>query len=161
MTTRAIDAKDIPSEKGGERPDGPKESLAPNLALGPYEARSLGDHFGLTHFGVAMETLAPGSKSSMRHWHTKSDEFVMMMEGELVLVTNEGETTLKSGMVAGFKAGDENGHHLINRTEASASFLIVGSRMKGDEPRYPDDDFQWLTDESGAWVAARKDGSKY
>lgn len=161
MTKRAIDAKDIPSEKGGERPDGPLEGLAPNLTLGPYEARSLGDHFGLTHFGVAMETLLPGSKSSMRHWHTKSDEFIMMMEGELVLVTNEGETLLAPGMVAGFKAGDENGHHLINRTEAPATFLVVGSRIKGDEPRYPDDDFQWLIEESGTWVAARKDGLKY
>lgn len=161
MTKRAIDIGEVPSEKGGERPDGPAEGLAPNLTLGPFETRSLGDHFGLTHFGVAMETLLPGSKSSMRHWHTKSDEFVMMMEGELVLVTNEGETTLSPGMVAGFKAGDENGHHLINRTEASATFLVVGSRFRGDEPRYPDDDFQWLVVEDGARVAARKDGTKY
>lgn len=161
MTKRAVDARNIPSEKGGERPDGSEDSLAPNLTLGPYEARNLGDHFGLTHFGVAMETLAPGSKSSMRHWHTKSDEFILMMEGQLVLVTDEGETTLAPGMVAGFKAGDENAHHLINRTDASATFLVVGSRMKDDEPRYPDDDFQWLFEESGARVAARKDGKKY
>lgn len=161
MTKRAINAVDVPSQKGGGRPDGPQEGLAPNLTLGPYEARSLGDYFGLTHFGAAMETLPPGSKSSMRHWHTKSDEFIMMMEGELVLVTNEGETILTPGTVAGFKAGDENGHHLINRSDASSTFLVVGSRITGDEPRYPDDDFQWLIEDDGTRVATRKDGTRY
>lgn len=157
----AINAMEIVSKKGGEPPEGREEDLAPNLVLGPYEGRSLGDYFGLSQFGVAMETLPPGSKSSMRHWHTKSDEFIMMLEGELALVTDEGETLLAPGMVTGFKAGDENGHHLINRSQAPARFLVVGSRVPGDEPRYPDDDFQWLIEDSGMAVAARKDGSKY
>lgn len=161
MTKPVLDPNDIPSETGSERPNGPEEDLAPNLTLGPWEGKSLGDAFGLTHFGVALETLPPGSKSSMRHWHSKSDEFVMVQDGEFVLVTDEGETCMTAGMVAGFKSGAENGHHLINRSDKPATFLVVGSRLPGDAVHYPDDDFQWLAQDDGTRVAARKDGTEY
>lgn len=129
--------------------------------LGPYEGRALGDYFGLTHFGAAVDILPPNSQSALRHWHTKSDELVLMLEGELTLITDAGETLLKPGMCAGFKAGVDNGHHLVNRSTLAAKFLVIGTRITGDEVHYPDDDFQWLVEKDGSWYAARKDGTRY
>lgn len=129
--------------------------------LGPYEGRALGDYFGLTHFGAAVDILPPNSPSALRHWHTKSDELVLMLEGELTLITDAGEMLLKPGMCAGFKANVDNGHHLVNRSNAPAKYLVVGSRITGDEAHYPDDDFQWAADDDGSWYAARKDGTRY
>ncbi len=129
--------------------------------LGPYEGRALGDYFGLTHFGAAVDILPPNSQSALRHWHTKSDELVLMIEGELTLITDAGEMLLKPGMCAGFKAGVDNGHHLVNRSTSAAKFLVIGTRITGDEVHYPDDDFQWLVEKDGSWCAARKDGTRY
>src|SRR5689334_18720813 len=78
--------------------------------------RRLGDQFGLTQFGANQLELPPGAWSSQRHWHERQDEFVYVLEGEVTLVTNEGETVLKAGMFAGFRAGQANGHHLVNRS---------------------------------------------
>lgn len=122
--------------------------------------RSLGDHFGLTQFGVNLETLAPGAQSSVRHWHTLADEFVYMVQGELVLRTNDGEFALKPGMFVGFKAGDKNAHHLVNRSSAEATFLVVGARVPGDVPLYPDDDLAVFNTEGGR-IAVHKDGTPY
>jgi uncharacterized cupin superfamily protein len=135
--------------------------LGPHELSGPYGSRNLGDVFGLTQFGVMMETLPPSSRSSIRHWHSKSDEFVMVLEGELILVSNEGETVLTAGMIAGFKAGAENAHHLINKSDGEARFLVVGSRVPGDEVHYPHDDFKWAVNDDGTWFAAHKDGTPY
>ncbi len=151
----AIDAMAIRPESGHSVPE-PFSST-----LGAYEGRSLGDHFGLTQFGAALEILEPGSQSALRHWHTRSDELVLMLEGELVLKTDDGETLLKPSMCVGFKAGTENGHHLVNRSEVAAKFLVVGTRIHGDRTHYPDDDFQWLVEEDGSWHAAQKDGTIY
>lgn len=128
--------------------------------LGPYESRGLGDYFGLTQFGAVMDVLPPNSQSALRHWHTLSDEFVLMLEGELILITDDGETVLEPGMCSGFKAGAENGHHLVNRSSAEAKFLVIGTRNKADRAHYPDDDLQWVV-EGGSAYAARKDGTKY
>lgn len=157
----AIQAFDIKANQGGEQADENDPTLGPHKKLGPYASRALGDHFGLTLFGVDIDTLAPGSKSSVRHWHSQTDEFVFVLEGELILITEEGETKMSQGMVAGFKGGEENGHHLVNRSDAPASFLIVGSRGEGDKVTYPDDDLTWLQDEEGKWFAAHKDGLRY
>jgi uncharacterized cupin superfamily protein len=159
----AIDAMKVDAAKGGKSLPAERDraALGPHELGGPYESRNLGDLFGLTQFGVMMETLPPGSRSSIRHWHTKSDEFVMVLEGELTLVTNEGEALVRAGMVAGFRAGEENAHHLINKSNTDARFLIVGSRVPGDEVHYPHDDFKWAVDEDGTWYAARKDGTPY
>ncbi|MGQ9372091.1 cupin domain-containing protein [Azospirillum sp. ST 5-10] len=100
----------------------------------------LGDRFGLTNFGVNVTRLEPGAESALRHWHTRQDEFVYVLEGELVLVTDAGEHVLRPGMCAGFPAGAENGHHLVNRGTVAAVYLEVGDRTAGDEARYPDDD---------------------
>jgi uncharacterized cupin superfamily protein len=116
----------------------------------PFRARvagrtkaKLGDPFGLTNFGVNITRLEPGASSALRHWHTRQDEFVYMLEGELVLITDAGEQVLTPGMCAGFPAGEANGHHLVNRTDTTAVYLEVGDRMDGDEAFYPDEDLRY------------------
>ena len=102
--------------------------------------RALGNELGLTHFGVNLTRIEPGAWSALRHWHTRQDEFVYVLEGELVLVTDAGEQTLRPGMAAGFPAGKNDGHHLINRSTRPALYLEVGDRGPGDEVHYPDAD---------------------
>ncbi len=159
----AIEALKVDAIRGGTAlpPDAERGSLGPHELGGPYESRNLGELFGLTQYGVLMETLPPGSRSSIRHWHTKSDEFVMVLEGELALITDEGEMAMTPGMVAGFPAGKDNAHHLINQSDAEARFLVVGTRAPGDEVHYPHDDFKWAVSDDGGWYAAHKDGTPY
>jgi len=88
----------------------------------------LGDAAGLTDFGVNLLRLPPGVWSSQRHWHGAEDEFVYVLEGEVVLVTDAGEEILRVGDCAGFKAGLKDGHHLLNRSPKDAVVLEVGSR---------------------------------
>ena len=104
------------------------------------ERRKLGDAAGLTQFGVNLLRLPPGAWSSQRHWHTAQDEFVYVVGGEVVLVTDAGEETLRPGDAAGFPAGEANGHCLQNRSAADALVLEVGTRMPGDAAFYPDID---------------------
>ena len=111
----------------------------------PCEARhrvKLGDAAGLTQFGVNLMTLQPGGWSSQRHWHTAEDEFVWVVEGEVVLVDNDGEHVLRAGDCAAFRAGDRNGHHLINRSDRDARLLEIGTRTADgvDGVDYPDID---------------------
>ena len=108
------------------------------------DRKPLGDAAGLTQFGVNLLRLPPGAWSSQRHWHTEEDEFVYIVAGELVLVTDAGEQTLRAGDCAGFKAGDRSGHHLQNRSNADAILLEVGSRNAADGAFYPDIDLQIL-----------------
>jgi uncharacterized cupin superfamily protein len=122
--------------------------------------RPLGDLFGLTNFGVNLTRLLPGAASSLRHAHTKQDEFVYILEGHPTLHTDEGRTSLSPGMCAGFKAGTGNGHRLINDTEAEVLYLEVGDRTPGDEGSYPDDDLKALMVD-GEWKFVHKDGSPY
>ena len=122
--------------------------------------RPLGDLFGLTNFGVNLTRLAPGGVSSLRHAHTKQDEFIYVLKGRPTLLTDDGRTPLEPGMCAGFKAGTGNGHCLINETEAEVVYLEVGDRTPGDEGTYPDDDLKAsLVD--GRWIFTRKDGTPY
>ncbi len=106
------------------------------------EKRALGDAFGLSHFGVNLVTLMPGSWSAQRHWHTREDEFVMVLEGEATLVTDAGEQILGPGMVAGFPAGKADGHHLVNKSGTPVTYLEIGDRDPQDEAFYPDVDLQ-------------------
>ena len=114
----------------------------------PYDApcrgrsrAKLGDAAGLTQFGVNLLTLPPGQWSSQRHWHVAEDEFVWVVAGEVVLVTDEGEQILRAGDCAGFPAGAPNGHHLQNRSDADALLLEVGSRRPDEDgATYPDID---------------------
>src|SRR5215469_5135416 len=104
------------------------------------QRRRLGDAAGLSQFGVNLLRLPPGAWSSQRHWHTGQDEFVYVLEGEVVLVTNTGEEILKPGDCAGFKAGDKDGHHLQNRSDADAVLLEIGTRVPDDSGEYSDID---------------------
>jgi uncharacterized cupin superfamily protein len=116
----------------------------------------LGDAAGLTDFGVNLLRLPPGTWSSQRHWHTAEDEFVYVLEGEVVLVTDAGEETLRPGDCAGFKAGAEDGHHLQNRSQADVVLLEVGSRKAQDAGDYPDIDLRFSPD-----GYTHKDGSPF
>jgi uncharacterized cupin superfamily protein len=119
----------------------------------------LGDAAGLTQFGVNLLRLAPGVWSSQRHWHTAEDEFVYVLEGEVVLVTDGGEEVLRAGDCAGFKAGEPDGHHLQNRGNTDAVVLEIGTRDPArDGADYPDID---LTLRAGARAFLHKDGTPY
>jgi uncharacterized cupin superfamily protein len=104
------------------------------------ERQKLGDAAGLTQFGVNLLTLPPRAWSSQRHWHAKEDEFIYVVSGDVTLVTDAGEETLKPGDSAGFRAGDANGHCLQNRTDQPVRVLEVGTRISGDSASYPDID---------------------
>jgi uncharacterized cupin superfamily protein len=125
------------------------------------EKRALGDLAGLTQFGVNLTTLKPGAASALRHWHEVEDEFVFVVEGELVLVENGGETILKRGDAAGFKAGVPDGHHLVNRTNRDATYLEVGTRGTTEHAHYPDDDLDLVRDAHGKFTLTKKSGEPY
>lgn len=114
----------------------------------PCRARvrhKLGDAAGLTQFGVNLLRLPPGAWSSQRHWHTREDELVYVLDGEVVLVTDAGEERLVAGDCAGFRAGDPDGHHLQNRSQRDAVVLEVGTRDEAnDVTEYPDLDLRAL-----------------
>jgi uncharacterized cupin superfamily protein len=126
----------------------------------PCRARwriKLGDAAGLTQFGVNFCTLPPGAWSSQRHWHTKADELIYVVAGEVVLVTDDGEDTLWAGDSAGFKAGDRNGRHFQNRSASDAVIMEIGTRVEGDEAFYPDIDLRTVAGQS----YAHRDGTPY
>jgi uncharacterized cupin superfamily protein len=119
----------------------------------PLEGRSrrrLGNAVGLSQFGVNLTTLTPGAWSSQRHWHRNEDEFVYVLSGELTLVENQGETVLKPGDAAGWKADGGNGHCLINRGHRDAVYLEVGTRQPHDTVVYSDIDMRLERDATGA-----------
>jgi uncharacterized cupin superfamily protein len=128
----------------------------------PREVRRVGEALGLTRIGVNVTTLAPGKESSMRHWHTHEDEFVYVLEGELLLRSDAGEQPLRAGMCAGFPAGRRDGHQLLNRGARTAVYLVVSNRDPEDVPHYTDGDVDL------AWSApyargrmTRRDGTPY
>ncbi len=124
------------------------------------EKRALGDVFGLAHFGVNLTRLAPGAVSSLRHAHTRQDEFIYILEGHPTLHTDEGRTLLAPGLCAGFKAGTGNAHHLVNETDQAVVYLEVGDRSPGDEGQYPDDDLKAVLVD-GQWRFVHKSGEPY
>ena len=151
----AISAADAPVRKSSNYP----EPFASRMA--GREKRPLGDLFGLTNFGVNLTRLAPGGLSALRHAHSRQDEFIYIVDGQPTLVTNAGETLLRPGMCAGFKAGTGDGHHLVNRTDSDATYLEIGDRSSGDTASYPDDDIQLVVGADGKRRFVRKDGSPY
>ncbi len=149
--------------KAADAPLRAKQSIYP----APFIARTvgrekqpLGNLFGLTNFGVNLTRLAPGAGSALRHAHATQDEFIYVLSGNPVLITDDGETQLSSGMCAGFKAGTGNAHQIVNRSDEDVTFLEVGDRSAGDAVNYPDDDLQatWV---DGSWQFTHKDGSPY
>ena len=150
---RKIDLQSAPAVVGSHYPAPFDQAVAKRVR------RRLGDAAKLTHFGVNLTRLPAGTWSSHRHWHTAEDEFVYVLEGELVLVTDSGEETLRSGDCAGFKAGTANGHHLQNRTAHDAVILEIGSRRpEQDEIAYPDIDLKVL---AGSETFTHADGTAY
>lgn len=154
-----IDITQVPHKKGSSYPSPYDEPCREREAL------RLGDAAGLTQFGVNMMTLKPGVWASQRHWHATEDEFVYVISGELVLIEDEGETILRPGDCAAWPAGVRNGHHLINRGNETASFLVVGSRRDDDHGEYPDIDLCFNPDRySGNRKGpgfSHKDGTPY
>jgi uncharacterized cupin superfamily protein len=151
--SKRIDKEKVPVVTG---------SRYPSPFDAPCAARArqrLGDAAELTDFGVNLLRLPPGVWSSQRHWHTAEDEFVFILEGEVVLVTDAGEEILRAGDCAGFKAGVKDGHHLQNRSQGTAVLLEIGSRkIEQDEGEYPDIDLRFLKGRAGF---AHKDGKSY
>ena len=125
------------------------------------DKQPLGALFELQDFGVNLTRLAPGSVTALRHAHSTQDEFIYVLEGEAVLITDRGETALRPGMCAGFRAGNGDAHHVHNRSERDVVLLEVGSRSAGDTVVYPDDDIAARLGDDGAWVFTRKDGTPY
>jgi uncharacterized cupin superfamily protein len=150
----AIEAAALPARGGSSYPKPYDEPCIER------EKRALGDHFGLSDFGVNLVTLAPGAWSAQRHWHTHEDELIYVLSGEPTLVTDEGATTLGPGMCAGFRASRPNGHALINNTEAPVTYLEVGSRNPEDSAYYSDIDMQILKRAKGGRFT-RKNGEPY
>jgi uncharacterized cupin superfamily protein len=150
---KKIDAANLPVQAGSGYPPPLDQPCA-----GRRRTR-LGDVAGLTQFGVNLLRLPPGAWSSQRHWHSAEDEFTYVLEGEVVLVTDDGEEVLRAGDCAGFRAGDANGHHLQNRSGADAVLLDIGSRRpETDAVDYPDLD---LVLAAGDRAYRHRDGSPY
>lgn len=122
--------------------------------------KRVGNAAGLDQFGVNLTTLKPGAASAQRHWHEKEDEFVYVLEGEVVLIEDGGECALKAGDAAGFKANSRNGHHLVNRSRRDAVYLEVGTRSKHERVEYPDVDLMVIRDDQG-FRYTHKNGEPY
>ncbi len=122
--------------------------------------KRLAEAAGLTKIGVTLLRLPPGAWSTQRHWHIHSDEFVYVLSGEIVLVTDDGEEVLRAGDAAGFKASDRNGHHLQNRSGSDATVLEIGNHLEDDTAYYPDIDLiASLVD--GRSILTHRDGTVY
>jgi len=131
-----------------------------NRVVAGRSRKRLGNAAGLVQFGVNLTTLKPGAASALRHWHEKEDELVYILEGEVVLIENDGETVLKPGDAAGFKANVPNGHHLVNKSDRDAVYLEIGTRSKYERAEYPDVDMLVIRDDQGMRYT-HKDGKPY
>ena len=147
-----IDISAVPKRKGSGYP-------APfDAPCTQRERQRLGNAGGLADFGVNLMHLPPGNWSSQRHWHSAEDEFVYVLEGELTLIENGGEATLRAGDCAAFPKGSGNGHHLINKSAAMAVYLEVGARAPADVTICSDVDMM-SSNADGGFV--HKDGTPY
>lgn len=153
--SNAVKALDVPPRT--KRSNYPEQFQA---KVAGREKRQLGEFFELKNFGVNLTTLKPGAQSALLHYHTKQDEFIYVLEGEITLVTDDGETLLTPGMCAGF-AANGTPHCLVNKSDKDAVYLEVGDRTPGDEARYPADDLKAVLDADGKWVFTHKDGTPY
>lgn len=151
----ALDPSTVPARSTSGYPEPYRSRVLPR------EKRALGDALGLTKIGVNLTTLPPGKESSMRHFHTREDELVFVVEGEVVLRSDGGEQVLTAGMCAGFAAGSRNGHQLVNRSDRPARYLEISNRDPEDGAEYPDDDLAYRKGPGGRAVFTHKDGSAY
>ncbi len=151
---KPIVAMKVAEQSGSSYP----EPFASRMGDGTW--RALGDAFDLDQFGFNLETLSPGAQSSIKHWHTLSDELIYVVEGELALWVNDRRFVMTPGMCVGFKAGRQTAHHLVNESAGVARFIVVGARVPGDTAFYPDDDVVWFPTPQGR-IMVHKDGSPY
>lgn len=149
-----IDLAAVPVKTGSIYPEPYASMMAGRSSL------RLGDAGGLTQFGVNLVSLQPGALSSLRHWHLNEDEFVMVTEGECVMVQDAGETVMRPGDCAAFPAGSTDGHHFINRSDRVARFLVVGTKAKSETATYSDVDMM-VHIEGGKARFTHKDGSDW
>jgi len=154
-TLPAFDPAEVPESNATTYPEPVK---APNQNR--YNRR-LGNHVGLKNFGVNITRIVPGGQSSYRHAHSRQDEFVYVLEGEVVLETNGGSQVLAAGMCAGFPAGTGDAHRFVNRSDRDVLLLVVGDRTGNDEITYPDVDLHARLAADGKYVFTHKDGRPY
>jgi uncharacterized cupin superfamily protein len=147
-----IDIAAVPERKGTYYPAPFDVSSADRIR------QRLGNAGGLTDVGVNLTRLPPGNWSSQRHWHSHEDEFVYVLKGELILIEDSGETVLRAGDCAAFPKGSGNGHHMINRSDAVAVYLEIGTRMLDDVTICSDIDMM-SANADGRFV--HKDGTPY
>ncbi len=152
-----LDLTKVPVKTGSIYPSPYKEMMAGRSSL------RLGEAGGLTQYGVNLVILQPGAMSSLRHWHHHEDEFVYVTEGECVLVQDEGETIMRPGDCAAFKAGDPDGHQFLNRTDKVAKFLVVGTKAPQETAVYSDVDMMVTLSggTTGKVEFTHKDGSPW
>ncbi len=153
--TYVFKANDIEESTGSAYPDAYQHVTKDRYV------RRLTDHAKLTNYAVNIVRLAPTGQSSARHAHSKQDEFVYMLEGELVLNTDAGRQIVKAGDCVGFPAGTGDGHHFVNETNQDARFMVIGDRSSDDTVTYPEDDMFAQLDADGKLVITRKDGTAY
>ena len=149
-----LDLASLPVRTGSIYPAPYAERMAGRSSL------RLGQAGGLTQFGVNLVTLEPGAMSSLRHWHMAEDEFVMVTEGECVMVTDAGEEVMRAGDCAAFPANVPDGHHFINRSGAPARFLVVGTKAPREVATYSDVDLKVVMEDGNA-TFTRRDGTPY
>lgn len=126
--------------------EGRRGTIYPDDLAAGFERRvkrMLTAALGLTQFGINMTTLEPGAQSSHRHWHASEDECIFVLDGELWLVTDQGEKLLGAGMAAGFPAGEPIGHHLVNRGDRPATYLEIGTRAPDETVQYSEVDLRF------------------
>lgn len=149
-----IDQSKVPEKTGSVYP-------APHAAeMAGRSSLRLGDAGGLTQFGANLVILAPGAKSSLRHWHAHEDEFVMVTQGECTLVDDAGVHPMRPGDCAAFPAGEANGHHFINQSDAEARFLVIGTRSDHEVATYSDIDMM-VELKDGTATFTHKNGTPY
>jgi len=153
VTPPALDPAKVPPRSVSGYPEPYRSRVLPR------EKRALGDALGLTKIGVNLTTLPPGKESSMRHYHTREDELVFVVEGEVVLRTDAGEQVLTTGMCAGFPAGSRDGHQLVNKSDRPARYLEISNRDPDDGAEYPDVDLSYRKGPDGRGIFTRKDGT--
>ncbi|MFA6019393.1 MAG: cupin domain-containing protein [Rhodospirillales bacterium] len=147
----ALDPATLPSETKAGYP----AEFQPRVA--GRSRKRLGRALGLLDYGVNLTTLEPGAQSALRHWHKHEDEFIFVVSGELTLITNAGEQALGPGLCAGFPKNVADGHHLVNRSGAPATYLEIGSSHPEEVATYPDDDLHFNRADG---FFTRKDGSR-
>jgi len=151
-----IQALDIPAQTQGSIYPEPFASMMQGRTK-----RKLGNHFGLSNFGVNLTTLEAGAMSALKHHHTTQDEFIYILEGRPTLILGKEEIQMNAGECFGFPCGSKLGHQLINKSDGIVRYLEIGDRSPNDYVEYPDDDLIAKSQVDGSWQFLHKDKTPY